>query len=54
MELQEEAVLARDPAALDDLGRLSRELPDPLELAGGRRDADDRGQRVPAQTALTT
>jgi inner membrane transporter RhtA len=46
MQLQEEAVLSGDPVALRDLRDLARELPNPLEPAGRRRDANDRRDRI--------
>jgi inner membrane transporter RhtA len=46
VELHEEAVLAGDPVALDDLGRRARELGDLRQLARRRADAEDRGERV--------
>src|SRR4051812_24854307 len=46
VRLEEEAVLAGDAVALDDLRRGLRDLGDLRELARRRPDADDRGQRV--------
>ena len=43
--LHEEAVLAGDAVALDDLGRLARELGDLRELARRRADADHGAER---------
>jgi hypothetical protein len=42
VEPHEVAVLAGDAVALGDLGRLPGELGDPLELAGGGADLDNR------------
>lgn len=47
VKTEEAAVLARDPVALGDLGRLTRNLRDALELARRRPDADDRCDRIP-------
>ncbi len=47
MQLEEEAVLARDAVALDDLRCLSCDLADPVELAGRGRNAYDCRDRVP-------
>src|SRR5215212_11188208 len=44
--LHEEAVLAGDAVALDDLGRRARQVGDLVDLARGRADADHRRQRV--------
>src|SRR5919198_335881 len=44
--LHEEAVLAGDAMALDDLGRLARELGDLGDLARRRADADHHGERI--------
>src|SRR5438045_1548547 len=46
MQLEVEAVLARDAVALADLGDLGRELGDLREPSGRRADAHDGGQRV--------
>src|SRR5512133_1889241 len=47
VQLHEEAVLARDPVAVDDLGNLSRQLRDLLKLAGRRSNANDCGDWKP-------
>jgi hypothetical protein len=47
MELEHEAVLARDAVAFDDLGRLPRQLRDLVQLPAHRGpDADERGDRI--------
>ena len=53
VQLQEEAVVARDPVALDDLGRVAGELGDLRELARRRADAQDRRQREPERAGST-
>src|SRR5918996_6380140 len=45
VRLHEEAVLAGDAVALDDLGRVAREVGDRAQLARRRADANDRRQR---------
>ena len=46
VQLQEEAVLAGDAVALDDLRDLARDVPDPLELPARRGHPHDGGDRI--------